>query len=289
MDHFAVLSTSQPSNIGAKGPNCKRGEYCLHGNIFLGGHGEIWRANRIQDDGSIEYNTTFILKRMHVKNTLSILRCAQREIYFGNLLENDNRFSRFHTFFSDEEDYWLVFKDEGISLNNLLYALTNVDINPVLQPSLFWKKLRTTTNGKVTMKSILHQLIQGLAVLHSERKMLHRDIKPSNILINTEGSPRLVIADFSSAVSDAALKQKLYEGVDPSMNEETDEYAPPEVLLSRQSDRPIAYDTGHPFSYGRTIKVEPLRWPLTFYFCVESSCRYLVDRSCVSRADSGHQ
>ena len=59
---------------------------------------------------------------MHLKNThYSALCSAGNTVHLGNLLENDNRFSRFHTFFADEEDYWLVFKDEGISLNNLLY------------------------------------------------------------------------------------------------------------------------------------------------------------------------
>ena len=227
-------------------PTCRRGEYCLHRNIFLGGHGELWRAHRILSHDSLDLNTTFILKRMRIRNRHDIKNCAEREIFFGTFLQGSTLFSRFETYFADENDYWLVFRDEGISLNNLLYASINKDMNPVLQPSQFWRRMRTTPLGKSTMKGILHQLIKGIASLHSHR-ILHRDIKPSNVLVNTETLPRLVIADFSSSVSTEAVERGLYDPLGPTVMEETPEYSPPEVLLTEQNR--IPYDAQHPYSY----------------------------------------
>jgi serine/threonine protein kinase len=54
----------------------------------------------------------------------------------------------------------------------------------------------------------------------------HRDVKPSNILINAlegqeegERHTRLLIADFSSAVSDEVLARGLYGERGPSVDE----------------------------------------------------------------------
>lgn len=158
---------------------CTRGDFCLNKNIFLGGHGEIWRGNRISRSDYIELNTSYILKRMHIKNKLEIQRCAEREIYFGNLLKGNLLFTQLDSYFSSPEDVWLVFVDDGISLNNLLYASTIVrDTNPMLQPSQLWKKMRTTPTGMLSLKSILHCIMRGVSALH-DANILHRDIKPS--------------------------------------------------------------------------------------------------------------
>lgn len=87
--------------------------YCLDKNIFHGGHGEIWRAHKINRLGIVNHDVTYILKRMHVKNREDILHCAHREIYFGNMLSDRPNFARFITYFTTEDDYWLVFHDEG--------------------------------------------------------------------------------------------------------------------------------------------------------------------------------
>jgi hypothetical protein len=87
--------------------------FCLEENIFHGGHGEIWRAHKLNRQGHVNLDSTFILKRMHVKGRDDILYCAKREIYFGRLLSDRQYFARFITYFTTEEDYWLVFHDEG--------------------------------------------------------------------------------------------------------------------------------------------------------------------------------
>lgn len=119
------------------------------------------------------------------------------------------------------------------------------------------------------MRGLLHQIITSSAELHANG-ILHRDLKPSNIIMNidsdakrTEGA-KIVIADFSSAISDGAYKNGLYgfkidendtkttrhkyEGHTklrgsgsylhpPTQHEETLEYAPPEVVLCSVIDR----------------------------------------------------
>lgn len=47
-----------------------------------------------------------------------------------------------------------------------------------------------------TIKSFMHQLLQGIAFCH-ENRVLHRDLKPQNLLINNKG--QLKLADFGLA------------------------------------------------------------------------------------------
>lgn len=229
--------------------NIRNGSFYLNMNIFNGGHGEIWRANRISKDGLLDRNISYVLKRMHIKGKPQILRCALREIYYGEMFRGYPRIARYVTYFTTEEDYWLVFKDEGVSLQQLLYVMTYHDSIALLEPSIFWRKLRTTDAGVDGLRSILHQLISGVQDLH-KRNTLHRDIKPSNILINTEDNPTLLVADFSSAVSVGGHtnndQQDLYGERGPSVDEESPLYMPPEVLFS---DGATAFDEAFPESY----------------------------------------
>lgn len=48
----------------------------------------------------------------------------------------------------------------------------------------------------LTIKSFMHQLLQGIAFCH-ENRVLHRDLKPQNLLINNKG--QLKLADFGLA------------------------------------------------------------------------------------------
>ena len=48
----------------------------------------------------------------------------------------------------------------------------------------------------ITIKSFMHQLLQGIAFCH-ENRVLHRDLKPQNLLINNKG--QLKLADFGLA------------------------------------------------------------------------------------------
>ena len=93
------------------------------------------------------------------------------------------------TIYSDD-DYWLVFRDEGVSLQQLLYAVTKSTADDssgssgsgggedrrsdrqgtsrsapaqysVLEPSAIWMKLRTAAEGGQSVKSIMFKIISG--------------------------------------------------------------------------------------------------------------------------------
>ena len=116
-----------------------------------------------------------------------------------------------------------------------------------MEPSLLWRRLRKSKTGAASIRGIMHQLIASVANLH-ERGIVHRDVKTSNILLNSDDrEPKILIADFSSGVSDASLSQGLYGAVGPTTDEETLTYAPPEVLLRASSA--YAYDPKYPKSF----------------------------------------
>jgi hypothetical protein len=191
--------------------------FCLGKKFFVGGHGEVWRAvSAVQ--GSSSERASFVLKRMRVVNKPNILRCALREIYFGEALKNESRIARYEQFFISEDDYWLVFRDEGVSLQQLLYSIRYTKNNAVLEPSPVWYRLRAQRTGTKLLKGLMHEVIAGVAVLH-DREILHRDLKPANILLKSEsGKTRILIADFSSAVDADSLTLGLYEPFGPTVS-----------------------------------------------------------------------
>jgi serine/threonine protein kinase len=45
---------------------------------------------------------------------------------------------------------------------------------------------------EITARLIMKQLLQALAYLHTEKRIIHRDVKPSNIMVEWKNSPRQV-------------------------------------------------------------------------------------------------
>lgn len=237
---------------------CVIGEsgYCMDENIFHGGHGDIWRAHKLEKNDADYEQVTYILKRMKTKDNPDIKLCAEREVHFGEFLRGREAFPRLITNFELDGEHWLVFRDEGASLQSYLYNVKNKD-GFMWTPSRAWEKLRTTELGAASMKSILFQIISNAAELHS-LGIVHRDIKPSNILLQATAKPRLLTSDFSSAVDDITLSKvsssPLYGNNGPSIAESTLDYAPPEVLLSMTEDsvrdrNALPYDPRRPESY----------------------------------------
>jgi hypothetical protein len=153
-------------HINTSSEYVKEGLFYLNEKIFLGGHGELWRARRLIDHNQLNMEEFYILKRMYAKDRAHMLRCAHREVYFGKLLNNTSYFTKLITNFQIGDDYWLVFRDEGISLQQLLYAVTLNNNMAVFESSFVWKKLRTTENGKETLKAIIQKIIYGMYVLN---------------------------------------------------------------------------------------------------------------------------
>lgn len=239
--------------------------YRLRRKFDAGSHGEVWKATR-RVNGRDEQ---FILKRLFLELGEQMVQMGLREAHFGHVLTKEPHVTRFVEYFfrpsaqtgDDEEngeiptatqqELWLVFYDEGISLRHYLYSKREATHSGVIfEPSAFWKKLRTDANGEVVFREILRQLLQGVAALHA-RGITHRDIKPSNILVDIENShqsgvPIVKLADFGSAVDDFTLRHLYPSGHGPSQAEETREYQPPEVLFN---DLGQPYDYENPVSY----------------------------------------
>lgn len=142
----------------------KNGTYYLSDNIFRGGHGEVWRAYKVSSDGFLLNKMSYIIKRMHIGGTHGqhILACAWREIYFGSLFRDHHitmPVARFVRHFHEGDDFYLVFRDEGISLQKLLYTTSFSESASILESSLIWKKLRTTPAGTSSFRGILYQVM----------------------------------------------------------------------------------------------------------------------------------
>ncbi|KAK9917046.1 hypothetical protein WJX75_000279 [Coccomyxa subellipsoidea] len=238
-------------------------DYMLESQRFAqGGFGEVWRAERRTEHrgkGICDEDGTFVLKHILVNKGEEAHLSGLREAYFGKLLQGSqhvqavqglddghDHITRFVEVLADEADLWLVFCDEGISLHSLIYSSRQPDIGKggpkLLEPSKWWWAMRTEPHGEAMLRDILRQTLLALEILHTAN-VTHRDVKPENLLLQPgggEGKPgvHLRLIDFGSAI-DAHTVRQLYGTQGPSVNEQTQEYAPPEALLGR-------YWTGEP-------------------------------------------
>lgn len=256
-----------------------------------GAQGEVWRASRVGGGSTKPGPARFILKRLLAENGVETIMSGIREIYFGEQTRDLPNVARFVEAFNrtsgaprrgfgrdsdaPPDELWLVFVDEGTSLNQLLYSASVESADGFSRPqgatrgqaaggrkyssergasivyerSPTWRRLRTEASGLDVFRQILRGLLAGVAELHS-RDIVHRDLKPQNVIlgIHDAESPSVRIADFGSAVDEAALNG-MYGGDGPAQREETREYSPPEVLFDDTApyfehlwDGPKAYD-----------------------------------------------
>eukprot|EP00571_Detonula_confervacea_P008450 CAMPEP_0172331272 /NCGR_PEP_ID=MMETSP1058-20130122/61842_1 /TAXON_ID=83371 /ORGANISM="Detonula confervacea, Strain CCMP 353" /LENGTH=1290 /DNA_ID=CAMNT_0013048535 /DNA_START=357 /DNA_END=4229 /DNA_ORIENTATION=+ len=137
-------------------------------------------------------------------------------------------------------------------------------VTPILYPDIQMPGHRQKSNserdapgGRELLREVLEQLISATAFLH-ERGIVHRDIKPSNVMCKTTPpaksgviphrieAVRCILGDFSSAWDEFSSRNLYANG--PSSNEQTDEYAPPEVLF-HQGPSWTPFSHKNPFSY----------------------------------------
>ncbi|KAG5187660.1 hypothetical protein JKP88DRAFT_306842 [Tribonema minus] len=248
--------------------------YRLGGRFAGGSHGEVWRAQRI-DPYTGTFEPGFVLKRMLLEKGAGVHAAALREVHFGELLRDLNQqrhfaryvehFYRYGAGINGQDELWLVFHDEGASLQKYLYTELVTRDFVVHGQSDFWRTLRLTREGHDTMRDVLRQLLSAVATLH-DLGIVHRDLKPSNLIVTPEhpqnqsstssstsssSAPPLPplslrVADFSSAIDASALEQGLFGLEGPTRQELSIDYAPPEVLFDADaalsSARPDAYD-----------------------------------------------
>ena len=119
------------------------------------------------------------------------------------------------------------------------------------------KRRRSSRRENVTFKKIMKQLLVSTAALH-ELGIIHRDIKPSNIMCKlVDEAPSTLkqqknehadifcrLGDFSSAWDRYGTRTLYTFG--PTAAEQTDDYAPPEVLFGETY---IPFDPKIPESY----------------------------------------
>jgi len=186
----------------------------------------------------------FVLKRIFVEKGEHLRRSGNREIYFGKRLTGQPRIVRFIEHFNRDieingkvlKELWLVFRNEGKSLDVLMYEPVPMIASVVWEPSEFWLKMRNReTNGWLVRREILRQLLQALATL--EKKFVtHRDIKPSNLLISEDENERpiLKIGDFGAGVDtrDASVNRLLFGAEGAQQSQETEDYQPPEAIMN---------------------------------------------------------
>lgn len=254
--------------------------------IGRGAYGEVWRAVRLSEDGETAEPGSYVLKRLLPRRPRAVLS-GWREIYFGahKHVVGGPHFARFVEHFtrgvfpdqanhdastsagaddSQEQELWLVFQDEGISLTKLLYtprggSAPGVAAPATIDPSAFWLRMHSQpAAGRLFLHSIVRQLLLALARLHASG-IVHRDVKPSNVFVATnDGALRVRLGDFGSAVHlHAPESAHLYPPGGPSSNEVTMAYAPPEVALSaatgdftdRDEAPGIPFDPELPTSY----------------------------------------
>lgn len=212
------------------------------------------------------------MKRMFAR-TEALAEAGKREIYFGENILPHNSIVGFIEYFyrSEPSELWLVFRDHGTSLRQLMYVSTATSdaedpttASVIFSPSPLWFEMRRQAStpsgpgppsGPVAklFRKILHDILSGAAHLQ-ENGIVHRDIKPSNVFCDLPDDPndlekaQCVLGDFSSGIDAFTLKNYYSSGA--TKNELTLQYSPPEVLFSPQGDSSNFENTYDSWSIG---------------------------------------
>ncbi len=146
-----------------------------------------------------------VLKKIRVNNNYEHIL---KEIYFLVCCKNLKQFIQIiDIFLTDDKNFiFLIFKEEGTSLQNLIEYENIEDFD--------YKKI----DGFI--KHIIFQIVYALRILHNA-KLIHNDIKPSNILINSIGTTK--ICDFGSVDKPGNTRYS------------TIYYSSPDALLQKES------------------------------------------------------
>ena len=299
--------------------------YNLFGAFAGGSHGEVWRGKRLCTSTThADCDEALIFKKLRVDHGYRILEAGLREVYFGTwLTTHEGSMPRLYTKYVDHFfreaaeglELWIVYGDAGMSLRSFLYTGTDMGDYIVYQHSPLWTQLRLSVSwssesshtgstpermpkscvGRRVMREVLRGILQAAAALH-ENGIVHRDIKPSNIMCQSnlstsftgwEDDPFVscVLGDFSSAWDEYSNSNYYTRG--PSRAEETPEYSPPEVILSRSASDAAVLPSYDSWSIGVLILELLLGSPNVF--TVDQRTRALIalqlDRRGASTAD----
>ena len=202
-----------------------------------GAHGEVWRG--ITSDSEPIH---VVLKRIYTARGSPSISAAMREVFYGKRIGQKQTFaSRYISHFIENDDLWLVFHDEGVSLYQSIFQPTIVGQLSVMTRSLFWRHMRQYSH--TVLGHIFKQILASLDRIHTDLHIVHRDIKLENIFIDISKS-HIRIGDFGSASpfpkNESTLA--LFPPNGPTLDEETSRYAPPESVSGDVPQRSPSFD-----------------------------------------------
>lgn len=190
--------------------------YNILGFLSSGTYGKVFKATARDDADQIYAIKKFKPDRDGEYSFTGISQSAIREIALNREIDNDNLAKLIEVLLVDGAIY-MVFDYAEHDLLQIIYHHSQ-SLRQELQP--------------IVVKSILHQLINGVHYLHSNY-IMHRDLKPANILITNKGVVK--VGDLGLARVYRQPLQPLYNGDKVVV---TIWYRAPELLLGARHYTP---------------------------------------------------
>lgn len=204
-----------------------RATYRLRRRVYGKSYGDVWRAVRADDPLGVP----LIVKRLVLAESsgerTQVCLAGLREAHFGAALRGLAGLARFLDAFEAEGSLWLVFRDEGVSLEQLLYTVEEEEPPTTAEGKRIDDHTEAGSDGsgraggggeagsdgsglaggggvtirrpsalwqslrrepgQGTIRAVVRQTLEVLARLHA-RNVTHRDLKPPNIILRVHGS-----------------------------------------------------------------------------------------------------
>ncbi|TID30737.1 hypothetical protein CANINC_000653 [Pichia inconspicua] len=211
--------------------------YIVQGYIAAGTYGKVYKA--------IEKSTQSLVAIKKFKNDAKdteplfhtgVTQSAIREMSLCRELQHKH-VSRLMHIHLERKCVYMVFEYAEHDLLQVIHYHSHAEVPPL---------------PLVSVKSILSQLLHGLAYLH-ENRVLHRDLKPANIMVSADGVVK--IGDLGLARSFADPLNTLYAGDKVVV---TIWYRAPELLLGARHYTPAVDLWAVGCILGELISLRPL-------------------------------
>lgn len=211
--------------------------YIVHGYIAAGTYGKVYKAT----EKSTQILVAIKKFKTDAKDTepafhTGVTQSAVREMSLCRELQH-RHVSRLQAIHLQRKSVYMVFEYAEHDLLQVIHYHSHAEVPPL---------------PLVSVKSILSQLLHGLAYLH-ENKVLHRDLKPANIMVSGDGVVK--IGDLGLARSFADPLNTFYAGDKVVV---TIWYRAPELLLGARHYTPAVDTWAVGCILGELISLRPL-------------------------------